>query len=77
MLFVEPAARGLGVGSKLVETCLEFAKAAGYRTITLWSNDVLTSARRIYVRAGFKLIDEAPYHGYGHDLVGQTWSREL
>lgn len=77
MLFVEPSARGLGVGSKLVETCLAFAKNAGYRTITLWSNDVLTSARRIYVRAGFKLIEEEPYRGYGHDLVGQIWSREL
>ncbi len=77
MLFVEPFTRGMGIGSTLVEACLEFAKAAGYSKIMLWTNDILTGARRIYERAGFTLTAEDPYHGYGHDLVGQFWERDL
>jgi len=77
MLLVEPWARGLGIGSRLVEEVLRFARRAGYSDITLWTNDVLGSARRIYQRAGFTLDDEARHHSFGKDLVEQNWSRRL
>ena len=77
MLLVEPWARGLGIGGRLVEEVLRFARRAGYADITLWTNDVLTDARRIYQRAGFTLDDEAPHHSFGKDLVEQNWSRRL
>jgi DNA-binding MarR family transcriptional regulator/GNAT superfamily N-acetyltransferase len=77
LLYVDPAARGLGIGSKLVEECLRFARSAGYTEMTLWTNSVLAGARRIYERAGFTLRDEEPHHSYGADLVGQNWSRTL
>lgn len=77
LLHVEQAARGAGIGAKLVEAVMAFSREAGYGRIELWTNDVLRSARKIYVRAGFELVDEAPHHSFGHDLNGQTWARDL
>jgi DNA-binding MarR family transcriptional regulator/GNAT superfamily N-acetyltransferase len=77
LLYVDPAARGLGIGSKLVEECLRFARAAGYTEMTLWTNSVLEQARRIYQRTGFTLAGEEAHHSFGADLVGQNWTRKL
>jgi DNA-binding MarR family transcriptional regulator/GNAT superfamily N-acetyltransferase len=77
LLLVEPAARGMGLGSRLVEECLRFARRAGYRRITLWTHEQSAAARRIYARAGFAIGDREPYHRFGQDLVSEHWSRDL
>lgn len=77
ILLVEPWARGLGIGARLVDECVAFARSAGYSTMMLWTNDVLVAARRIYQSAGFVLAEEEIHHSFGHDLVGQNWTLDL
>jgi GNAT superfamily N-acetyltransferase len=77
ILLVHPDGRGHGLGQRLVDTCVEFARAQGYREMRLWTNNVLAAARHIYLAAGFTLIEESPHHSFGVDLIGQTYQLML
>lgn len=77
LLYVEPSARGHGIGSKLVRACVTGARARGYAALELWTNDILSAARHIYQRFGFQLVEEEKHSSFGKDLVGQTWLLDL
>jgi DNA-binding MarR family transcriptional regulator/GNAT superfamily N-acetyltransferase len=77
LLLVEQSARGLGIGARLVKECIDFAKRSGYRKITLWTNDILHAARKIYEAEGFKLVKETKHHSFGADLTAQDWDLDL
>jgi GNAT superfamily N-acetyltransferase len=77
LLLVEPSARGLKLGSTLVEECVKFARAVGYKKVTLWTQSILTTARRVYEKAGFQLVGEQANIKFGRNLVSQTWELDL
>jgi DNA-binding MarR family transcriptional regulator/GNAT superfamily N-acetyltransferase len=77
LLLVEPWARGRGLGHALVQACVGFAREAGYRTLTLWTNSVLDAARRVYQQAGFRMVGTERHHSFGHDLTSETWELSL
>ncbi|MES2168249.1 MAG: helix-turn-helix domain-containing GNAT family N-acetyltransferase [Pseudomonadota bacterium] len=77
LLLIDPAGRGLGIGKRLVDECIAFARSCGYRKITLWTQSMLLAARGIYQKAGFVHVATEPHHSFGHDLIGETWEMEL
>ena len=77
LLLVEPSARGLGIGGRLVDECVRFARQAGYRTITLWTQSMLDAARSIYCKAGFRVVKRERHQSFGHRLTGETWEMSL
>ncbi len=77
LLLVEPRARGLGIGRRLVDECIRFARQAGYRTLTLWTQSELDAARRLYRQAGFRRVHRQAHHSFGKDLVAETWTLRL
>jgi GNAT superfamily N-acetyltransferase len=77
ILLVDPTARGMGLGGRLVDTCIDFARDARYSTMKLWTNHPLVAARAVYLARGFQLVDEEPHHSFGVDLVGQTYALDL
>lgn len=77
LMYVEPKARGLGIGSRLADECVRFARHVGYRKVVLWTNSVLVAARHIYQKAGFRLVHSEQHHSFGHDLIGETWELTL
>jgi GNAT superfamily N-acetyltransferase len=77
LLLVEPKVRGLGLGSRLVEECLRFARRHGYPKMLFWTNSILVAARHIYEKTGFKLVAQEARHSFGHDLIGETWELVL
>jgi len=77
LLIVDPKARGLGIGKRLVDECTRFARQVGYKKITLWTNSVLLAARSLYQKAGYQLVKSEKHHSFGHDLTGETWELEL
>lgn len=77
LVIVDPAARGLGLGRSLARACEDFARAQGYRRITLWTHSVLLAARALYAKEGYRRVASAPHHSFGHDLVEETWEKDL
>jgi GNAT superfamily N-acetyltransferase len=77
LLIVDPSARGLGIGARLVDECIRFSRDAGYRMLSLWTNSVLLSARRIYEAKGFRLVHTEVHNSFGPDLTAETWELDL
>ncbi len=77
LVYVEPSSRGTGLGEQLVSSAMDFARSAGYRRMTLWTQDILKPARRLYARLGFEIVSTKPAHDFGCDMVNEVWERDL